>query len=582
MAASLQARWRASGDERRAALSLAGGVRSQPAAAPVGTAVSQGTVQPKFDPAVVKSRTHLRARPNSGSKIGATLSSGKTVLVNPTAATPDERRPAKTWYPAVNAQPEDYGRPIPPENVGYVRPGRVGAGGKDLNQGFETMTVAILQETETLFPMLRGHLAKPEHARFLYRAALNVEIWNNDASSAAQFSSGFESVQDKILRVRQGAEYLADNIEHWRRWLHPDDRTVVWDVHLMESDLHERGLGVARVEFRKSPGPTGHPFEHDTIVQAMVKPEDKSLEEALLGASPASAASQINRIAGLAGPDEMLTTIRMKASQDHGSLVEIVKGMAAKDMAPGPQATKAVFHETLVFAFLAGLDDLHVENVFWHEGRPYLIDADNVLNNFQMLKRASGDIDQTGFWKYNADAAAENREAVKSGDNRRVRSRILDAMLTDANRRVDIAKVLRNAIIGKKGRVVPISSAYWGKQVRTYATHASHREALLDMTSHEVTIVRSPTTFDESIGAGLIGVCGENTAARMYDRAEEMAQQRADFNAGVIPFYEYDFTTGRVTHNGRHIWNGQTVDQAIGAMLDRFDPSGRSRASAGL
>jgi hypothetical protein len=37
-----------------------------------------------------------------------------------------------------------------------------------------------------------------------------------------------------------------------------------------------------------------------------------------------------------------------------------------------------------------------------------------------------------------------------------------------------------------------------------------------------------------------------------------------------------------VTHNGEHIWNGFTVDQAIGEMLDRFDPTGQSRLNAGL
>ena len=77
-------------------------------------------------------------------------------------------------------------------------------------------------------------------------------------------------------------------------------------------------------------------------------------------------------------------------------------------------------------------------------------------------------------------------------------------------------------------------------------------------------------------------MCGENTGVHVYDVVNERAQLKKDFDAGVIPFYEYDFTSGRVTHNGQHIWNGLTVDQAIGALLDRFDPTGQSRLNAGL
>jgi hypothetical protein len=552
--------------------------RQKPPAGVEPAPVPGPAVQRKFDPALVHANAHLRASDLATQK-GPKIPAGRTILVNHAAP---KTGSSDTWYPAVNAAPGDYGVAVGDDQRGFIRGKRIRPDGRDFNEMLKGMLTDILVQAEQSQPMLTEQLAKPDHVDFLFNKALKADEWNKNDVKAELFAAGFSTLLDKFRRVREGAEYLADTIEHWRKWLHPDGRTVVWNVTLLQSDLHERGLGVAKVEFRKSPGPSGHLFAADTVVNTVVKPEDKSLEEALLGASPTSAASQINQIVGLATRDEMLTTIRMRASQDHGTLVEVVKGLEAKHLSPGSHATKAVFHETLVFAFLAGLDDLHKENVFWHEGRPYLIDADNVLNRNQMEKLASGDVDQSGFSSYNRDEAAANRDAIKRGDNTGINSKILQAMLTSQPQRVQIAAVLKRAIEGRKGRIAPIASEFWGHQRDFYWSQERHREQNLTGSSSEDIMVGKVGRYDSKVGAGLIGVCGENTANRMYDQAAEKEQQRADFAAGVIPFYEYDFSTGRVTHNGRHIWNGLTVNQAIGEMLDRFDPSGVSRAAAGL
>jgi len=98
-------------------------------------------------------------------------------------------------------------------------------------------------------------------------------------------------------------------------------------------------------------------------------------------------------------------------------------------------------------------------NVFWHEGKPRLIDADNVLSRNHMLKENNGDIDQTGFSSFNEGQANANRTAIKDLDNSKIQSRILDAMMTDDQKRTAIIYALKAAISGTKGRVVPIRTS---------------------------------------------------------------------------------------------------------------------------
>ena len=365
---------------------------------------------------------------------------------------------------------------------------------------------------------------------------------------------------------------MANSLEYWRKWLHPEkkEEVVIDDVKFIESDLHEQGLGVIQVKFTKPLGPIGHKFAGDEKVGVMIKPEDKSLEENLLGDKAGSLANQINKIVGL-DPNEMLTTIKMESTKEYGSLVELVKGASAEDIVKQDldRPMKKAFHETLVFAFLTGMDDLHKENVFWHEGRPYLIDADNVLISNQMKMWGPGAFSQGGFGDYNKQEAEKNKAAIISGKNT-VKSKILDAMLNKPLKRDKILEAIKKAIKGKQGRVVPIRTRFWKGQVDSWARYKS--ENLLGLFSSEVFIVREGKAFESTQGPGLAGVVAKNEDNPFFDSAAERKQIKADFEAGVIPFYEYDYDKGFVTHNGTKIYHGQTLEQGIKYMLDKFTP----------
>lgn len=547
-----------------------------------GTAHRKTVIRRKFGPAVVASNAHLRDANDWSTFKGPKIAKDSQVLVDtaPGAAKVQARKLHKnvTWIPAVNVAPDHNGAPAA-DRKGYIRSSRVLPTGRTLERQYKRRIKAILKAAEQRHAgRMEDQLTKDAHIAFLMDKALRYDSWNGDGTSLDGFVSGFSLKEDKFTRITDGANYVADSLEHWRTWLHPTkpDLVTIDEVKLIESDLHERGLGVVKVKFGKPKGPRGHKFAAETAVTVMIKPEDKSLEQALLGDDPDSAANKINDIVDLTDPKEMLTTIKMCSDATYGSLVELVKATAAEDLpAGGARPVEKVFHEMLVFAFLAGIDDLHKENVFWDaQGRPFLIDADNVLSHNQMLNTDNGALTQGGFGgSYDDTEATKNKNDIAGGTNT-VGSKILDAMLNDDTKKLQIIDALRDAITGKQGRVVPIKTSYWAQVLKYYSGDPAGM--VRDLASRQ-SLVRDVSGFDAGVGPGLCGVAGLNPVDDFYDIEAEKKELKKDLDAGVIPFYEYDFSTGHVTHNGTKIYHGLTVDQAMEIMLNKFDPTKAAR-----
>ena len=545
----------------------------------------KSVIRRTFGPALVTSKAHLRDSTDWSAFKGPQLSPNDPILVDNANAMVQKRSVISdvTWRPAVSVPAAHVGA-IGANRRGYIRKGRSNSTGTTLKQTYETTIAGLLTAAEQRYAgTMDGQLAKPAHVAFLLNQALRYDTWNGPGASLDGFISGFSAKQDKFDRIRDGAIYVANSLDHWRRWLNPTAPATVTitDVKFIESDLHEHGLGVIKVKFAKPLGPLGHKFATDTVVEAMIKPEDKSLEEALLGDDPTSAASKINQIVGLNDPKERLTTIKMSSNATYGSLVQLVKGMSAEDLKKTGGATpiEPAFHETLVFAYLAGLDDLHRENVFWDDGKPYLVDADNVLSHNQMLNKDNGKLTQGGFGgSYNAAEAKKNKADIVGGTNT-VNSKILDAMMTDDIKKIQIVDALKLAIAGKQGRVVPIRTNKWANILKGYQTVSqTDKDNKLDDCSGTTFLVRLVSGFNQDIGPGLSGVAGASGPAPFYDAVAERVELKKDLDAGVVPFYTYDFSSGHVTHNGAHIYDGLTVDQAMNIILDKFDPTGIARA----
>lgn len=544
------------------------------------------SVQRLFTIASAKGKSHLREQGQWRTHKGPHILKGDRLLVDFDNGQ-QVRGKGANWRPALNVGP-DQPSLLADDRRGYIRKSKVKASADPpFGTYLEQRISRILRSAETE-PWLRNRLDTQDHVDFLMDKSIRSTQWIPGPIDT--FAAAFQTLDAKLARIKEGADYVAKVLIHWKEWLYPEDAdaVVLESMRLVKSDLHERGLGVLEVRFRKPKGGTNTQYSGQTKIHAFIKPEDKSLEQNLLGHGPNSAASKINKIAGLKGK-ERIRTIKMESTpgDDYGTFVEAARGVKTEDYFKGDEAhaeqgaMAQSFHETLIFAYLAGIDDLHSKNVYFEKagrrakvGVPTLIDADVVMGWSQMNKgerESSGGIAQTGFSGYNRDEAEKNQQAITAGDNSEINSKILNVMLTNPRKRRQVIRALKDAISGHKGRVVPVRTQQWGQRLKFYVTADNvSRNALLTEFAAPAGLVRKGKPFESTIGPGLYGTAGESLDNPLYNGDVEKAETKTDLDMGSIPFYEYEYTTGRVTHNGQHIYNGVTLEQAMGEMLRRF------------
>ena len=564
------------------------------------TASTNDTVQGKFVPVTIKSKAHLRNKNQWNTKIGNDITKDSMILVdNEHAEVQNNKIGTTTWRPAINASPMNENNNAVGSQVGYIRSKRVRFGDNSLENIFQSQIEDILIAEETTTAYVANFLNKPKHAKTLVAGGLRYNHktadWQNTLLEV--FANAFNSRKAKFDRIRDGADYTAKMIEHWGDELDP--AAVLESLSLDGSDLHEEGLGVAMVTYRKDGGFNGNlgakyaPNNEDTI-DVVIKPEDKSLEKNLLGSENTSVVNQINQIAGLNpnvgdAPEDSkkLTSLRMDTTVDHGSMIEKSPGVSMKDKmdALGPsqylsyaEDISPAFHETLIFSFIMGIDDLHKENVFWDNGVPYLIDADNVLGKYQMDKVDTGKNPQSGFGYKNRDEANENATATTEMDPFFDKSKLWTTLINDNAKRAQIFGLMKAAIAGGTARVVPVTTAKWGSLLGQYNKKTPlEKDTLLFTHSRSNFIVREDQDYKGNIAsgkyiaAGLIGNCGKNENSDFYDAAAEKIQLKVDFDAGVIPFYTYKFDSGFVLHNNVVIYHGQSGVQALNKMEEKLE-----------
>jgi len=445
-------------------------LQRQMASASVSSGDRALPVQRLFAVAKTTGKSHLRESGQWDTHKGPDIPKGTRLLVD----TDDSRKVAakrSTWRPALNVPPDNTSL-LADDRRGYIRSKKANATGDPPFETFVHRRVSqILKSAETV-PCLVGKLDTQDHVDFLMEKSIRSDQWVG--GDMGTFVPALQTLDAKLLRIKEGADYVAKVLIHWKAWLYPEgaDAVTLESMRLVKSDLHERGLGVVEVRFKKPAGGSNTQYSGQTDIHAFIKPEDKSLEQNLLGHGPTSAASKINKIAGLKGK-EQVRTIKMEstAADEYGTFVEAARGVKTegyfdKDEDRDKGTIQQSFHETLIFAYLAGIDDLHKKNVYFEKpgsgntpGIPTLIDADVVMSWSQMnkdQKESSGKDTQSGFSQYNRVEADKNQQAITNKDNSQINSKILNVMLTDKKKRGQIMKALEDAIAGHKGRVVPI------------------------------------------------------------------------------------------------------------------------------
>jgi hypothetical protein len=429
---------------------------------------------------------------------------------------------------------------------------------------------AILVKAATAGGIDPALIATPENVKELEHP-LRMEV---ATGSQADMDKWYAWAQAVFLKIEAGANDLVASINHWRGQLSPADMTQcrVTRIKLEGSDLHDKGLGAVFVDFIKPPG--GAIFAAQTNVTAVLKPEDRSIERALFGRQAGSLAAQVNVLVGLSPADE-ITRIGMETHATYGSIIEFVRAEAAKKIKGAGLDTQAM-SEGIAFAFLAGLSDVHRDNVLWdRQGNPYFIDADNALNAARLQTPTS----QTGFSDYNpgrtqTDIDALNRNLAAS------RSRIVQALRLNST---PLLAAVQAAFTNTVGRVVPMYTNHWANRLKLAGYITANDGSPADGIGADRTFSRwflanksaakvPDGAPDRDGGPGLVGESGVAATGRHYNPAVEAAQIKADLDQGKIPFYNYDYTSGHVTHNGQVVWHGQTLADAVAILRAKFPP----------
>ena len=413
-------------------------------------------------------------------------------------------------------------------------------------------------------------VATPENVEGLEHP-LRMEV---ALGSQADMDKWYAWVQAVFLKIEAGANELVASINHWRGQLSPADITQcqVTRIEFKGSDLHDKGLGAVVVDFTKPLG--GAIFAAQTNVTAVLKPEDRNIERALFGKQAGSLAAQVNLLAGLNPADE-ITRIEMETHATYGSIIEFVRAEAARKV-NGAGADTQAMSEGIAFAFLAGLSDVHQDNVLWDtQGNPYFIDADNALNAARLQTPTS----QSGFSMYNPGRTQTDIDALQR-NLAASRSRIVQALRLNST---PLLAAVQAAFTNTVGRLVPMYTNHWANRLKFDGYITADAGTPADGIGADQTFSRwglanksaaklPDGVADRAGGPGLVTESGVAATGRHYNPAVEAAQIKADLDQGKIPFYNYDYTSGHVTHNGQVVWHGQTLADAVAILRAKFPP----------
>jgi hypothetical protein len=410
----------------------------------------------------------------------------------------------------------------------------------------------------------QGEAAAGSSERFISREASNVaklfELFTPGmASSDLQTNSLKRSVGndykegwfDRVAaRVQEGAEHLARAVLFWQQHLARRDNvdTDVLTVHLMGSDLHERGLGAARVDYLQDYG--SGMFAR---LRCMLKPEDRSIEDALIGVD-GSLAEQLNR---QVPRSRRVPTLAMDTNPQHGTIMEYVEpgltqaATAALRKLGALYDSESVAMETIALAFLGGIWDLHHENVMLSGGAPVLIDADVAMRPTEFKE---GPDTQAGFNK--TPNATERVKGQLAGDGSGA-SVILQYAIEHPE---EVVRIIRSVIGDKVARVVPVFTGDWTGSLQIYVMSMADGEPgdahrLLSDLAKAVAAGRKGSK-------GLQGELGEDRKGA-WDPSMVEKLIAKDFEQGQIPYFNYQPSSGQVTYQSNVIWVGEDLDDSM-------------------
>lgn len=71
---------------------------------------------------------------------------------------------------------------------------------------------------------------------------------------------------------------------------------------------------------------------------------------------------------------------------------------------------------------------------------------------------------------------------------------------------------------------------------------------------------------------GLVGEAGRSITGSFYSQDLEALLIKEDLDKGQNPFYNYEYDTGKVIHNGQVTYYGQSIADAERILRKKFNP----------
>lgn len=360
-----------------------------------------------------------------------------------------------------------------------------------------------------------------------------------------------EGYYDRIaLRISRGAKELTSDVLFWqndikdkRAFYHP----FVKHVELMGSDLHDRGLGAAKVQYGASMV-TYDGDVNDVDLNYMIKPDNRAIEDALVGRSN-SLAEKLNKKAKVPF-SKQVETLNIEATDRHGSLIEFVHDGLEEAATKGLRKIGLFYDynevaiETIALAFLGGIFDLHHENVMTRGGAPILIDADVAVRPKEFEKPS----EQSGFNNSEANTGVVNKQ-LQGGNEKS--SYILKYAIDNPE---EVTKIIQNVIGNKIGRIVPVATA------TLQTMHHQYIDCL--ETDYKNDAKMTLDTVPKMINAGLQKEVGKDKG-NIWNTDRVRAFVKNDFDQGQTPHFQYQPSTGYVFFKNKKIWKGDGIKNSM-------------------
>jgi hypothetical protein len=357
-------------------------------------------------------------------------------------------------------------------------------------------------------------------------------------------------------RVQEGSQRTIGDAQFWAQKIKDDqdaEAVEVTSVELLGDELHDAGLGPAKVWFLIEQLQTAPSY-----MSAVIKPEDRSIEKAILGSGD-SIATNLNQHVE---KSRRVKTLNMDTDANHGTIMEFVSS-SITSMAETTLRKLKIFEsedtvnvETIGFALLTGLYDLHRNNIVKKGGAPVLIDADVAARPQELI---NGPSDQEGFTAGQTQQVRGQIEGNHAGS-----SHILQYAIDHPDL---VIGIVTNYIGNHKARTVPVHTGSFIGGLQLFVHNMQHSDPIEANKQIEQLTMAVPRGIHGS--PGLIGEVGEDTGNFWNFQVVESAIKR-DFDKGVVPHFQYQPSTGRVFLHNTCIWQGQTLAQALAQLRARL------------